>query len=330
MLASSLRDAVGRASSDEGPDATTSPFVSVLIVSYRSAGDLEPCLAALAASTHADFEVVVCENGGEAAHAELLRRLPATLAGGQPVRMLLAPGNLGYAGGVNFCIANAPPSDAYWVLNPDTVPEPDALEQMLDRLQSGGCTAVGHDLMLPEGVLASRGGGRWPKSTARAISIDHGRPREPVTPAAEVERSMDYIVGASMLLSAGWVERIGPMREDYFLYCEEIEWCLRATASGERIGYAPDAVVLHRHGTSTGGGGAMNQRSRLSVYLVERNRLLLTRDLFPAALATAIPFALVHLLLRYAKARAWAQVGYAFSGWLAGCRDERGPPPFLT
>jgi GT2 family glycosyltransferase len=199
---------------------------------------------------------------------------------------------------------------------------------MIARLRVGDCSAVGHDLMLPEGVLASRGGGRWPSLTARAISIDHGRPRDDSSSAKHIERSMDYIIGASMLMSSGWVERIGLMREDYFLYCEEIEWCLRGVRAGERIGYAPDALVLHRHGTSTGGGGAMKRRSRLSVYLIERNRLLLTRDLFPWALPTAIPFALLHLLLRYIKARAWAQVGYAFNGWWAGCKDERGPPSF--
>ena len=63
-----------------------------------------------------------------------------------------------------------------------------------------------------------------------------------------------------------------------FLYCEEVEWCLRAIRKCEKLGYAPGAVVLHAQGTATGGGGALKTRSKTAIYLSERNRILLTRD----------------------------------------------------
>ena len=96
--------------------------VAVCIVGYRNPDDFVLCLAALARSRHADFEVVVCENGGPEAFDQLTKVLPAALPGGQPVRAILAPGNLGYAGGVNVCLAAAPDADAWWILNPDTEP----------------------------------------------------------------------------------------------------------------------------------------------------------------------------------------------------------------
>ena len=107
--------------------------VAVCIVGFRNPDDIEACLAELARSTHADFEVVVCENGGEAAFESLCRRTASNLPSGQPVTVIRAASNLGYAGGVNLCMDAAPGADAWWVLNPDTQPAPDALERLCDR-----------------------------------------------------------------------------------------------------------------------------------------------------------------------------------------------------
>ncbi len=302
--------------------------VAILIVSYKGSEAIKKCLSALSQSIYKRFRVIVCENGGDVEFKKLQGCLPEKLSGGQPVDLCLASGNLGFAGGVNICLERAGVADAYWILNPDTEPSPQALAAMIDRLCRDGCDAVGHDLILPNGRLASRAG-FWQNWSGRAISIDHGRRRESRADPQEMEARMNYIVGASMLVSRGFVDRAGPMREDYFLYCEEVEWCLRAAAAGERLGYAPDAVVLHSHGTSTGGGGEIRNRSRISVYLIERNRLLLTRDLFPGLLPIVAILAAFHLIISYGKARAWRQAGYAFAGWRAGLRDERGRPAWF-
>src|ERR1700760_1651196 len=78
--------------------------VSLAIVGFRNANDILECLGALERSTHKDFDVVICENGGAAAYADLAGRVPSTLAGGQSVVVIQAERNLGYAGGVNVCI----------------------------------------------------------------------------------------------------------------------------------------------------------------------------------------------------------------------------------
>jgi GT2 family glycosyltransferase len=306
----------------------SSLHVAILIVSFRGVQDVVDCLAALDRSEHRDFSVFICENGGAEAYAALQDAIPGKLSGGQSVHLSLSAGNLGFAGGVNACLDVAGPADAYWILNPDTQPDPGALASMVARLQEGDCDMVGHDIVLPSGLLASRSG-RWSKRTARAISIDHGRPRAPGLARGEVEAAMNYVIGASMLVSGDFFERFGRMREDYFLYCEEAEWCLRAKAQGARLGYDQTAVVLHAHGTSTGGGGDLRSRSRIAVYLIERNRVLLTRDCFPALVPTASMFALLHLMLRCARASAWRQLAYGVSGWAAGLRDERGRPAWF-
>lgn len=303
--------------------------IAIIIVSYASASDIAKCLEALELSTHEQFSVVIVENAGGGAFQDLdSPRIPRVLSRGQSVERYLAPANLGFAGGVNHGLERAGAADAYWILNPDTTPEPNALSAMVERLMEGDCDAVGSDLGRSDGRLASRGG-RWQAWAARSLAIDHGAARDATVERADVEAQMDYIVGASMLVSSRFVRDVGPMREDYFLYCEEVEWCLRARKLGKKLGYAPNAVVDHARGVSTGGGGPIGSRSRLAVSLDERNRLLLTRDAYPLLLPLAAGASLLKLLIVHARARALRQLGFALEGWMAGLRNERGPPPWL-
>jgi GT2 family glycosyltransferase len=214
------------------------------------------------------------------------------------------------------------------VLNPDTLPEPGALEALVERLGRGDCAAVGGPIRLPNGLVQTYGG-LWQRPLARAVSLGHGRPAtDPVDPA-EIEQRQNYLSGASMLVGRALLEAVGPMREDYFLYCEEVEWCLRAAAAGLRLGFAPDAVVVHKQGGSTGAAVDLRQRSRLSVYLNERNRVLVSRDSQPALLPLTMWTTLATLLLRFGKRGAWRQLGYALQGWWAGLSGKRGEPPWM-
>lgn len=299
--------------------------VAVSIVGYRNPSDIERCLGALEQSTYDDFEVVICENGGRAAYEALLKSLPDALRGGQPVRAIMAPANLGFAGGVNVCLAAAPLADAWWVLNPDTEPRPDALRAKVARLQVGDCDAVGCTLYRPGGKVQSYGG-RWRPWLARAESIGINQSLDQVVDPRNVERQQSYLNGAAMLIGPAFMAAVGPMREDYFLYCEEVEWCMHALSLGLRLGFAPDALVLHAQGTTTGAGEGISERPKLPVYLAARNSILLTRDRFPLKLPVAAMASLVQIFIRYGRHGAWRQVGYAVNGWMAGLTNERGAP----
>jgi N-acetylglucosaminyl-diphospho-decaprenol L-rhamnosyltransferase len=303
--------------------------VAISIVGFRNAGDIVECLAALEASTHADFEVVICENGGPAAFADLTARLPHALRGGQPVRAVLAPGNLGYAGGVNTCLREAPGADAWWVLNPDTKPYPETLARLVQRLEVGDCEVVGGTIHFPDGRVESHGG-RWHAWLGRSESVGYGTSLDLPIDAAALEPSLSYFSGASLLVGRRFIETIGPMQEGYFLYCEEVEWCLRGRARGMRLGFAPGALVLHKQGTTTGSVSDIQQRGRMPVFLDERNKILVTRDCFPSRLPVAASAALVLLLLRFGRRGAWRQLGYGLEGWLAGLFNQRGAPRWLS
>ncbi len=302
--------------------------VSICIVTFRNADEAAQCVEALAGSNHADFDVVINENGGDAAFNELIATIPDLLPGGQKITFLNAGANLGYAGGVNACLAARPESDAWWVLNPDTVPAPDALTALVARHAETGCNAVGSMLHHADGTVQAYGG-YWRKWIARAESIGQGGRLGDAPDVAAIEARMNYILGASILLDRRFLETVGPMRDDYFLYCEEVEWAQRAIARGIRLGFAANSRVMHGQGGTTGSGGPIRSRRKLPIYLDERNKLNVVRDTglhrFPVAAISTV----LLLSLRYALRGAWRQWGYALAGWWAGIKGERGAPDWL-
>lgn len=302
--------------------------VAVTIVAFRNPDDIARCLSALSASEHRDFEVVIVENGGSTAFAALQSRTPSALASGQSVRVIEAPGNVGFAGGQNLAMDHSADADAWWILNPDTIPGAGALAALVARLARGDCDAVGGVLHFESRRIQGLGGA-WQPWLARAVSIGNGASIDTPIAAATVEARMNYILGASALIGRRFIDIAGRMREDYFLYAEEVEWFLRGVARGARLGFAPDALVMHDVGTSTGMGHGERDRPKMPVYLDARNRVLLTRDIYPARLPIVAPATLLFTWYRFARKRAWRQMGYATAGWLAGVRNRRGLPPWM-
>ncbi len=61
----------------------------------------------------------------------------------------------------------------------------------------------------------------------------------------------DHPLGAAMLLRPEMLREIGGMDPGYFLYCEEVDWCRRATEAGWEVWSDPRAVIVHHAGRST-------------------------------------------------------------------------------
>lgn len=302
--------------------------VAIVIVSYRSGEDVLRCLCSIKGLKYSEYEVIVCENGGNEAYYHLQALIEKNTLNNLQVSLINSGRNLGYAGGVNLGILNAKTAGAWWILNPDTIVTPNSLSELIQRLQSGNCQIVGGVQYYEDGKVQSDGG-QWIPWLARAVSLGHGRLINTKPNSRRVEAQLNYITGASMLVSREFYDTVGPMREDYFLYCEEIEWCLRAKRLGINFGFSPDAHVLHYQGTSTGSGMSITSRPKLPIYMDERNKILLTRDCYPYLLPIAAVSSLVLLFGRYVRKGALKQFFFGLEGWKDGLLNRRGAPMWL-
>ena len=267
------------------------PPVSALIVNFRSTDWLLPCLESLFRNAPELCRVVVVENAsgdgsaariaGWAAGLEPARSIaPPELADlwqppvSKPIalhrtaaegpvdaeaRLVLieAPANRGFAAGNNIglrYIAACGDASAVWLLNPDTLVAPGALSAMRARLASdpgiGSCGAELRYLERP-GQVQGHAGAWFDPWTARARHLGEGAAAGTAANVAGVERRLGYVMGACLLASRAYLDRVGPMDERFFLYFEEAAWQARARGRF-RAAFAPDAVVYHHHHASGG------------------------------------------------------------------------------
>jgi GT2 family glycosyltransferase len=218
--------------------------------------------------------------------------------------------NLGFAGGNNvglrYLLARDE-VDHVWLLNPDTVVEPNALGRMLEVGRNDpevgicGSTLLYYDA--PDRVQAL-GGASYNRWFALPRHIGAGSHSGARIDAAAVERRMSYVCGASMLVTRAFLLHAGLMNEERFLYFEELDWALRARGRF-RMAYAPESIVYHREGAKAGSGAA---KSPMADYFFLRNRIRITREFSPAALPTVYMALMVAAVRRIYRGQ-WDRAG---------------------
>ena len=196
-------------------------------------------------------------------------------------------GNLGFAAGNNVGLRLAlaqDDMDCVWLLNNDTLVEPGCLRAMRRKLKLYGdraaCGSVIHFFDQPE-IIQALGGNRFNSVTGIAACSEGRFLHESATVDVEaVSSGLSYLSGCSMLLPRAFLEEVGLMNEDYFLYYEEIDWFTR---SGGRfpLCIAGNARLYHREGSSIGSPGWQRAASRFADEQLYRSRLIFMRRYHP-------------------------------------------------
>lgn len=293
-------------------DAACAPLVFIVVLNWNGWCDTLECLDSLRQLDYPNFRVVVVDNGSSDDSVRQIR-----LA--NPDIMSLQTGsNLGYAGGNNIGIQYAldHSADYIWLLNNDTAVEPDALMHLVARMkqrpEAGICGSTliyfhnRNQVQALGGSTYNRWLG-WNKHIGEGFAVVNIRHIK----QDAIESRLHYIVGASMLVSREFVQDIGLMCTDYFLYCEEIDWAVRAK-SRYALAYAAKSIVYHKEGSSAGGTNLdKNRKSRVADFYSLRSRILFTKRHFPCALPT-IYLGLILAIANRMRRRQWSRIPMIF------------------
>lgn len=264
------------------------PHLAIVILNYNTRELLRACLrsvfeAATQSAGRLTVTVVVVDSASTDGSA-------AMVAAEFPRAHLIAsPINLGYTGGNNlalnllgfpvdalpFPIPDSPfpiphPPDYVLLLNADTEVASDALWQMVrvleDRPDVGAC---GAHLRYGDGSF-QHGAFRFP--TLLQLVLDlwplvelpglrrfwpwlansrlNGR-----YPAlcwqGDAPFAVDFVLGAALMVRGEAIRQVGGLDDGYFMYCEEMDWCLRLAGAGWTILAVPVAHVTHHEGQSS-------------------------------------------------------------------------------
>lgn len=261
-------------------NSTKEPTVHIVILNWNGREDTIECLESLRELGYENARVVVVDN---ASTDDSVREISNEFPG---ITILESAVNLGFAGGNNIGIRHAMErgTDYIWLLNNDTVVENGALTALINRAAEDSSIGLCGSTLLyysQKETIQALGGGTYNKWFGISRHIGQGRSSNRQICTDDVENKMDYIVGASMLVSAEFVEEVGFLNEEYFLYYEELDWAVRGRDLF-RLGYARDSIVYHKEGASIQANNLQkNSKSRLSDYYQIRNRLKFTWNYYP-------------------------------------------------
>jgi GT2 family glycosyltransferase len=230
-------------------------MLGIIFVNYRSSLDLNSCLESIKNNelNYKDYEyIVVDNNSGDIGLKGIEERYSF-------LKIIYAPENNGFAYGNNIGIRNSR-GDCIMLLNPDTVVEDDSLGKMYRRLTGDDAIDfIGPKLLFPDGSNQSY---YEPKShlTLWRLFCDKFYLHR-VFPRSSLLNSyyrtwMDYdretfveaVAGSAFMFKRRVIEKLGFLDENYFMYFEESDYCLRAVRNGYRLLYYPESNVVHRGG----------------------------------------------------------------------------------
>lgn len=232
------------------------------------------------------------------------------------ITLLHAGGNLGFAGGVNqglAWLARDPAVQNFWVLNPDSMVPAGSVSELLAYLETAEDFGLlgGRVVYLENPDRIQIDGGLVKTKTGVTGNFNLGQPH-PDSPVPD-PAALDFITGASMIASRRFYEQTGPMREDYFLYYEEVDWAMRR--EDLPLAYCAGLLVYHWGGTAIGSPTLGRNASAFSLYFKHRGRMMFMRRFqranLPGAYAYSVAQAL-RQLLRRSPSGAWAILAASF------------------
>ena len=237
----------------------------VVIVNYRTPDLTIDALRSLVPEIQAmpDTRVVVTDNLSPDDSVEKIGGAIAAEGWDSWCTLMPLPKNGGFAYGNNAAIRpalqSAHPPDYVLLLNPDTIVRPKALQVLVQFMDAHPNVGIaGSRLEDPDGT-PQRSAFRFHTLLSE---IDNGLRLGLVSkllnrwtvapPVSEDTCQTDWVAGASMIIRREVFDAVGLMDEEYFMYYEEMDFCLQARRAGWPCWYVPESHVVHLVGQSSG------------------------------------------------------------------------------
>ena len=234
------------------------PLVYIILLNYKNALDTLECIKSVSMLVYSNFKIIVLDNASGDGSEECIKKFinESVL---KNIAFIQTGKNLGFAGGNNIGIQHALRDDDMkyvWLLNNDTEVDELALTELVDKMENNSSIGIcGSKLIYFYDHRTLQGyGGRYCPRLGYATTIKD----------VDDIPKMNYTIGASMLVSREFLENVGLMCEDYFLYYEELDWAERGKKQNYRIDCAVDSIVYHKEGASIGTSSSISGKSLLS------------------------------------------------------------------
>jgi GT2 family glycosyltransferase/nucleoside-diphosphate-sugar epimerase len=233
--------------------------VTALVVNHNGGDLLSDCVGALLAASGVSALIVVDNASRDGSLAAMEDRF-----GADPrLSVIRNETNLGYGTAANLGLARVG-TEFVLVVNPDCVVGREMIGALVAEADATPRAAVCGGLVLacdgtlqnatrrryPSPVRTLRRALRWPgHGGSKLAASDFDRCDDPLPAAAE---NIDAVSGALMLVRMTAVREVGGFDEEYFLHCEDLDWCVRFNRAGWSVRFVPAGFAVHAKGASGG------------------------------------------------------------------------------
>lgn len=297
-------------------ERSSAPDLSVVILNWNARPYLVACLdSILKQHWRHQIEIIVVDNASalDDSVAVVKRDYPS-------INLIENPHNSGFGAGNNLGWKAARGEFALF-LNPDTIVEAGALDELLDWMKSHPeVGAVGPRMTYPDGELqhSARAFPSFGAGLFRNSFLGRLWPQNPwsrgylMSDADETHpRAVDWLSGSALVARRAALESIatpnGPWDEDFFMYCEDIDLCYRLMLQNWPRFYVPSATIEHHIGKSSDlAQGTSIRRHHGAMWLFYRKHYakglgVLLAPFAAAGIGMRALLAVLKLYRRYAK-----------------------------
>jgi GT2 family glycosyltransferase len=220
---------------------TTRP-VSIIILTWNGIGYTRRCLDSLRANTdYPDYQVIVADNGSTDGTLEYLRGLPW-------VTLIENGANLGFTKGNNVALRASPADSDVVLLNNDMeITQPDWLKRIQRTAYAGDDVGiVGCRLVHPNGQMLHYGAYMPPSF----VGVQVGGLEKDINQHC-YDQEWEAVVFACAYIKREVLDSVGLLDEDFFSYCEDSDYCLKAKIKGYRTMCCGSVTLIHVQNVST-------------------------------------------------------------------------------
>ena len=215
----------------------------IIIVNYNGYKDTIECIESLKKNINSNYEIIVVDNKSTDKSSELLKKIDG-------IHFIESDKNGGFSYGNNLGIKYALNNnfDNVILLNNDTIVTPNCFDLMVEKSKIKDVGIVGNKILYYDDKNKIYAYGGCINRKRGTVELGYNLKEN-----CELENlEVDFISGCCMLIKRDVFEKIGLLNEEYFMYYEDVEFCLK-TSEYFKLIVINDSVIFHKVSASTGG-----------------------------------------------------------------------------
>lgn len=230
--------------------------LSIIIVNYNTRDLLDNCLSSVVANgANSNLEILIVDNASTDGSAQMVRWKYPT------VSIVENSENVGFAKANNQALKQAK-GEYLLLLNSDTIVLPNALKNMAKFMDANPKVGALGAKLLDQNLVLQPSCRHFPtlfSVLSQFFGLSALFPKSKLFGKYDMgywdhsqTRKVDCVPGTSLLVRKNTVQEVGLLDENYFMYCEDTDWCYRMNQAGWEVVFLPEAEVIHLGGASAG------------------------------------------------------------------------------